>query len=206
MRVSMAAIIDRAGWNFNVDEADGVSRRDRRRGGGVCPWHGQMSNPSSTGSHRAQGYARRTAINPVGKGERADRPDGLLGGRRHGGGNRSISEIPVKWPRGCREGIQTRPMQPRGTFWTPRHGRPAERRTPCRSEASTLWSPEGREGSAGASRSSSRRAARGWPSTITSTRGRRRTRSSACASTAPMGSSCRPTSRRWTTCGGCSPR
>jgi hypothetical protein len=29
MRVSMAAIIHRARWNFNVDEADGVSRRDR---------------------------------------------------------------------------------------------------------------------------------------------------------------------------------
>jgi hypothetical protein len=27
--VSMAAIIYRARWNFNVDEADGVSRRDR---------------------------------------------------------------------------------------------------------------------------------------------------------------------------------
>jgi hypothetical protein len=31
MRVSMAAIIHRARWNFNVDEADGVSRRDSRR-------------------------------------------------------------------------------------------------------------------------------------------------------------------------------
>jgi hypothetical protein len=31
MRVSMAAIIHRARWNFNVDEADGVSRRDRLR-------------------------------------------------------------------------------------------------------------------------------------------------------------------------------
>ena len=30
MRVSMAAIIHRARWNFNVDEADGVSRRDSR--------------------------------------------------------------------------------------------------------------------------------------------------------------------------------
>jgi hypothetical protein len=29
MRVSMAAIIHRARWNFNVDEADGVSRRDK---------------------------------------------------------------------------------------------------------------------------------------------------------------------------------
>jgi hypothetical protein len=28
IRVSMPAIIDRAGRNFNVDEADGVSRRD----------------------------------------------------------------------------------------------------------------------------------------------------------------------------------
>ena len=28
MRVSMAAIIHRAGRKFNVDEADGVSRRD----------------------------------------------------------------------------------------------------------------------------------------------------------------------------------
>jgi hypothetical protein len=26
----MAAIIHRARWNFNVDEADGVSRRDRQ--------------------------------------------------------------------------------------------------------------------------------------------------------------------------------
>jgi hypothetical protein len=34
-----------------------------RRGGGVCPWHGQMSNPRSTGSHRPHGFARRTAIN-----------------------------------------------------------------------------------------------------------------------------------------------
>ena len=30
MRVSMAAIIHRARWNFNVDEADGVNRRHRR--------------------------------------------------------------------------------------------------------------------------------------------------------------------------------
>jgi hypothetical protein len=32
----------------------------------------------------------------AGKDERADRRDGPLGGRRHGGGNRSISGIPVK--------------------------------------------------------------------------------------------------------------
>jgi hypothetical protein len=31
MRVSMAAIIHRARWNFNVDEADGVSGRDTFR-------------------------------------------------------------------------------------------------------------------------------------------------------------------------------
>jgi hypothetical protein len=37
MRVSMAAIIHRARWNFNVDEADGVSRRDRTSGMGVSP-------------------------------------------------------------------------------------------------------------------------------------------------------------------------
>ena len=50
--------------------------------------------PEQYGVAPVAGYARRTAINPVGKSERADRPDGLLGGRRHGGGNRSISEIP----------------------------------------------------------------------------------------------------------------
>ena len=32
MRVSMPAIIDQAGRKFNVDEADGVSRRDRTAG------------------------------------------------------------------------------------------------------------------------------------------------------------------------------
>jgi hypothetical protein len=37
MRVSMAAIIHRARWNFNVDEADGVSRRDTLLCGSAAP-------------------------------------------------------------------------------------------------------------------------------------------------------------------------
>ena len=37
MRVSMAAIIHRAGRKFNVDAADGVSRRDTRGLRGLHP-------------------------------------------------------------------------------------------------------------------------------------------------------------------------
>lgn len=64
--------------------------------------------PEQYGVAPVAGYARRTPINPVGKGERGDPPDGLLGGRRHGGRNRSISEIPVK--------ATSRPFGPKGAL------------------------------------------------------------------------------------------
>ena len=59
MRVSMAAIIHRARWNFNVDEADGVSRRDtastssrRRSCRASSSCTGSTESPWSRRAHR----------------------------------------------------------------------------------------------------------------------------------------------------------
>jgi hypothetical protein len=43
MRVSMAPIIHRARWNFNVDEADGVSRRDSPVGMRAAAWRASFT-------------------------------------------------------------------------------------------------------------------------------------------------------------------
>jgi hypothetical protein len=55
------------------------------------------SNPRVLG-RTGRRLRQKDAINPVGKGERADGRDGLLGGRPSRSGNRSISGIPGRMP------------------------------------------------------------------------------------------------------------
>ena len=66
-------------WRSGVSERDGRSDQPRTRRGAHAP-----------------GIARMTAVDVLAKCRRAGRRDGRLGGRRHGGGNRSISQIPVR--------------------------------------------------------------------------------------------------------------
>src|SRR4030095_14487584 len=59
----------------------------------------RVTNREASGSHRPQGSSegRPSSCREGWKSfERGDRRDGLRGGRRHGGGNRSISEIPAE--------------------------------------------------------------------------------------------------------------
>ena len=74
MRMSMGAIIHRARWNFNVDEADGVSGRDtpswrsvpdsvfRETGSGESGSFSILASRVSRGQCHALAIARRPAV------------------------------------------------------------------------------------------------------------------------------------------------
>jgi hypothetical protein len=66
-----------------------------RSGGGVFEQVGRGTKFISTGSHTAHVSREWLASQLAGQGDRADRRDERLGGHRHGGDNRSISEIPA---------------------------------------------------------------------------------------------------------------
>src|SRR5215467_5029001 len=68
--------------------------KSRRRSGGRVGERGRLGDqPRRRRSAHAPEVVRMTRVT-CWKRERADRRDGRFGGRRHGGGDRSISQIP----------------------------------------------------------------------------------------------------------------